>query len=170
VRYAKLNMFSFSGLSYSQVEKELRLAIFRGTVDHGSGEVDAITAREIGKIIAERPEFIPKTIDFIKSRIKDPIPSTSAIAMKLLNRIMILPNVNTMQIQRCVAKRVLDTMLRLATPNMGIHPLVQSVASTLIKHWALTCGTDECLSEFADVARCPASILRYVQCANNMHI
>ena len=88
------------------------------------------------------------------------------MAMKLVDKTMFLSNINQFEMQRCVARKILDRMLRLATPNMGTHPRVQIVASTLIKHWAQTCGTDERLAEFADVARFRFPVIKKVQCVN----
>ena len=147
----KLNIRSFSSWTYLQVEKELKLAIFRGTVDRESGEVDPLTLREISKIMTDRPEFKLKAVDMIKERIKDHAPSTSSMAMKLLDKIM---QQDDAELRQYVAKKVLNRMLRLATPNMGTHPRVQSVSAALIKHWGLTYGSDEQLADFADFARC----------------
>ena len=143
-----ITAFSFSSL---QLEKSLKSAIFRATVDKGSGQVDATGLDEINRILKSRPDFMKRTVDLVKVRIKDRIASTSCIALKLLAEIM---HSNGIELHLYVAKKVLNRVLRLATPNMGTHPHVQTVAATLVKHWGVTLGTDARLSDFADAARC----------------
>ena len=149
----RMSMPSFS-FSSMQLEKALKSAIFRATVDKGTGQVDAIALDEINRILKTRPDFMKRTVDLIKARIKDRIASTSCVALKLLAEIM---HSNGIELHLYVAKKVLNRVLRLATPNMGIHPHVQTVAATLIKHWGSTLGTDARLPDFADAARCAST-------------
>ena len=143
-----ITSFSFSSL---QIEKALKSAIFCGTVDKGSGQVDATALDEINKILKNRPDFMKRAVDLIKIRIKDRITSTSCVALKLMGEIV---HLHGLELHLYVAKKVLDRVLKLARPSMGTHPHVQTVAATLIKHWGSSLGTDARLSDFADAARC----------------
>ena len=131
-----------------ETSKKLKAAIMRGTTDTGNGEGDPTGVVEIIELLKEHPHFISEAVKHLKARIKDRNPTTSCIAMDLLNQCM--QNMGH-DFQLHVIKKVLQRILKFSI-SRDQHPQVQQKAAAYISIWADTYGTDELLIDFSKCA------------------
>jgi hypothetical protein len=124
---------------------KLKLAIHRGTTDHGGEEGDPTGIVEIQVLLDCNPHLQKDAVALIKARIKERSLITSLLALDLLNQCM---QYNGIQFQLCVIEKVLKRILKMALPNKGNHPRVQQKAAHLIKHWSSAYSNDTRLNEF----------------------
>lgn len=138
-------------LSKTQFSKEsIKQSVFKATVETESGKVDEVALLEITSLLNEKQELMAHVVAIILERIRNQSPSTSCMAMIFLAELM---QRSGYEMHRLVLKNILPVMMKVAVPRSGVHPRVQTVASSVIKAWGIAYGTDHRLIDFADAAR-----------------
>jgi hypothetical protein len=140
--------------------KKLASAIYRGTIDNGFGKGDLDAVNEVNEILKARPNLFLEAITLIKARIKDKCVCTSCIGLDMLNQCM---KGHGVDFQLLVAKKVLQRVLKLATPNKGTHPRVQRKAASLIMEWESSGASDNRLVDFTkafeELKKCGGAVI-----------
>ena len=129
--------------------KTLKSAVDRVTTGAGNGEGDPIGVVEIYQELKDRPDLMAEAVKLIKARIKSRNPTTSCIAMDLLNQCM---ESIGFALQLQVTKKVLPRILKLALSHTQ-HPDVQRKAAAYIKTWASTYSADARLCAYGNAAK-----------------
>ena len=129
--------------------KTLKSAVNRVTTDAGNGEGDPIGVVEIYQELKDRPDLMAEAVKLIKARIKSRNPTTSCLAMDLLNQCM---ESIGFALQLQVTKKVLPRILKLALSHTQ-HPDVQRKAAAYIKTWASTYSADARLCAYGNAAK-----------------
>ncbi len=143
-------MFSPSRSSdTSEAIKQLKAAVFLGTIDNGLGKGDPGAIDTINGVLKDRPQLTKEAIALIKTRIKDRCVSISVIGMDVLDQCM---KSNGFDFHAHVSKKVLNRVLKLSVPHKGTHPQLQRKAATLIREWGASYGSDPRLSDFSKAA------------------
>ena len=130
--------------------KQLKSAVYRGTIDNGLGKCEAAAIDSISTILRNKPELIQDAVALIKARIKDRCLSTSLISLDVLDQCM---RATGLDFQLYVTKKVLSRVLKLSIPHKGIHPQVQRKAAGLIIEWGSRYGTDPSLADYVRAAK-----------------
>ena len=134
---------SYSQEAYQNVKK----IVIRGTLaDLGTGEGDSNSVVELARILKETPQLVTAAVSLIKARIKDPATAVSCAAIDFLDQCMLA---NDFEFIQNTMLKVLGRILKLAVPNIGIHPHIQSKAAEAIKVWGMRYGSDVRLDEFS---------------------
>ena len=126
---------------------KLKLAIHRGTTENGVRNGDS--AREITAVLNEMPHLAEQAIVLLKARIKDKSAISSKLGIELLNACM---RSNGLEFLQLVQKNVLPRIRKLASPNKGVHPLVQRKAEAVIREWAMCFGKMPGLQGFLEAS------------------
>ena len=129
--------------------KTLKSAVDRVTTGAGNGEGDPIGVVEIYQELKDRPDLMAEAVKLIKARIKSRNPTTSCLAMDLLNQCM---ESIGFALQLQVTKKVLPRILKLALSHTQ-HPDVQRKAAAYIKTWASTYSADARLCAYGNAAK-----------------
>jgi hypothetical protein len=133
----------------SEAIKQLKAAVFLGTIENGLGKGDAGAIEIINGALKERPQLMKDAVALIKARIKDRCVSISALGLDVLDQCM---KSNGYEFQAYVSKKVLNRILKLSVPHKGTHPQIQRKAANLIREWGTSLGTDSRLSDFSRAA------------------